>query len=41
MPFWLYLIGLRVLGAGAVGLYLALTPVFGVVAAFFWLGERR
>lgn len=40
MPFWLYLIGLRVLGAGAAGLYLALTPVFGVAGAFFWLGER-
>jgi len=40
IPFWLYLIGLRVLSAGAAGLYLALTPVFGVVGAIVWLGER-
>ena len=40
IPFWLYLIGLRLLSAGAAGLYLTLTPVFGVAGAYFWLGEQ-
>lgn len=40
IPFWLYLIGLRVLSAGAAGLYLTLTPVFGIAGAYVWLGEQ-
>ncbi|MEP7453061.1 DMT family transporter [Phyllobacterium sp. SB3] len=40
IPFWLYLLGLRVLSAGAAGLYLTLTPVFGLIGAYFWLGEQ-
>ncbi|MDR6233330.1 DMT family transporter [Pseudomonas oryzihabitans] len=40
LPFWLYLIGLRWLNAASAGLYLALIPVFGLMAAFVWLGER-
>lgn len=40
LPFWLYLIGLRRLRASTAGLYLTLTPVFGIAGAFFWLGEQ-
>ncbi|WP_223615100.1 DMT family transporter [Phyllobacterium calauticae] len=40
IPFWLYLIGLRVLSAGAAGLYLTLTPLFGLAGAYIWLGEQ-
>lgn len=40
LPFWLYLLGLRHLSAASAGLYLALIPVFGLVAAFLWLDER-
>lgn len=39
MAFWLYLIGLRSLSAGAAGLWLTLIPVFGVSGAFVWLHE--
>lgn len=39
MAFWLYLIGLRYLSAGAAGLWLTLIPVFGVGGARLWLGE--
>lgn len=39
LAFWLYLTGLRHLSAGAAGLWLALTPVFGLVGAWAWLGE--
>lgn len=40
LAFWLYLIGLRHLSANAAGLWLALTPVFGLTGAWVWLGER-
>lgn len=40
LAFWLYLIGLRYLSAGAAGLWLTLIPVFGLAGAWFWLGER-
>jgi drug/metabolite transporter (DMT)-like permease len=39
MAFWLYLIGLRWLSAGAAGLWLTLIPVFGVSGAYAWLHE--
>jgi drug/metabolite transporter (DMT)-like permease len=39
MAFWLYLIGLRSLSAGAAGLWLTLIPVFGVSGAYVWLNE--
>jgi drug/metabolite transporter (DMT)-like permease len=39
MAFWLYLIGLKYLSAGAAGLWLTLIPVFGVSGAFVWLHE--
>jgi drug/metabolite transporter (DMT)-like permease len=39
MAFWLYLIGLRYLSAGAAGLWLTLIPVFGVSGAYLWLHE--
>jgi len=39
LAFWLYLIGLKHLTAGAAGLWLTLIPVFGVTGAYFWLGE--
>lgn len=40
LPFWLYLIGLRRLRASTAGLYLTLTPLFGIAGAFLWLGEQ-
>lgn len=40
IPFWLYLIGLQVLSASVAGLYLTLTPKFGIVGAYLWLGEQ-
>jgi drug/metabolite transporter (DMT)-like permease len=39
MAFWLYLIGLKYLSAGAAGLWLTLIPVFGVSGAYLWLHE--
>ncbi|MCW5221358.1 DMT family transporter [Verminephrobacter aporrectodeae subsp. tuberculatae] len=39
LAFWLYLIGLKHLSPSAAGLWLTLVPVFGVVGAYFWLGE--
>ena len=39
LAFWLDLVGLRVYPAGEAGLFLALTPVFGVAAAAAFLGE--
>jgi len=39
LAFWLYLIGLKHLSAGAAALWLTLIPVFGVSGAYFWLGE--
>lgn len=40
LAFWLYLIGLRALPVGAAGLFLALTPLFGLAGAALFLGER-
>ena len=39
MAFWLYLYALRRLPANVAALYLALIPVFGVGAAYAFLGE--
>jgi drug/metabolite transporter (DMT)-like permease len=39
LAFWLYLIGLRALPVGSAGLFLALTPLFGVAGAAAVLGE--
>lgn len=39
LAFWLYLIGLRHLSANTAGLWLALTPVFGLAGAWIWLAE--
>lgn len=38
--FWLYLNGLRSLPASTTGLFINLTPVFGVAAAYAFLGEQ-
>lgn len=38
--FWLYLNALRSVTATAAGIFLNLTPVFGVATAFSFLGER-
>ncbi len=40
LAFWFYLVGLKRLPASQAGLFLNLIPVFGVSAAFLWLGER-
>lgn len=39
LAFWLYLIGLKYLKPATAGLWLTLTPVFGIAGAFLWLGE--
>lgn len=39
LAFWLYLIGLRRISAGAAGLWLTLIPVFGLGGAYLVLGE--
>jgi drug/metabolite transporter (DMT)-like permease len=39
LAFWLYLIGLKHLKPSAAGLWLALTPVFGILGGVLWLGE--
>jgi len=39
LAFWLYFIGLKYLAPSAAGLWLALTPVFGILGGFLWLGE--
>lgn len=39
LAFWLYLLGLRHLQPTTAGLWLTLTPVFGIAGAFVWLGE--
>jgi len=39
LAFWLYLLGLRHLPVNVAGLFLALTPVFGLGGAHAWLGE--
>ena len=40
LAFWLYLSGLRRVPASTAGLFLNLTPAFGVAVAYVWLGER-
>ena len=39
LALWLYLLGLRRLPASTAGMWLALTPVFGILGAFLVLGE--
>lgn len=39
LAFWLYLIGLTYLAPAAAGLWLSLTPVFGILGGLLWLGE--
>ena len=38
--FWLYLNGLRAVPASTAGMFINLTPVFGVATAYVFLGER-
>jgi drug/metabolite transporter (DMT)-like permease len=38
--FWLYLNGLRSVPASTAGMFINLTPVFGVTTAYVFLGER-
>ncbi len=38
--FWLYLNGLRSVPASTAGMFINLTPVFGVATAYVFLGER-
>lgn len=40
LAFWFYLIGLTHIPASRASIFLNLIPVFGVSAAFVWLGER-
>lgn len=40
LPFWLHLIALRHMPANIFSFFLTLIPVFGVAAAYVWLGER-
>ena len=40
LAFWLYLVGLRHLPVGTAGLFLALSPIFGVAGGMIFLGER-
>jgi drug/metabolite transporter (DMT)-like permease len=40
LAFWLYLVGLRRLPVGVAGLFLTLTPVFGVAGGMAVLGEE-
>ena len=39
LAFWLYIIGLKHATANSAGLWLALTPIFGLAGAYLWLGE--
>jgi drug/metabolite transporter (DMT)-like permease len=39
LAFWFYLVGLKTLAPSTAGLFLALTPVFGVTGAIVFLGE--
>ena len=39
LAFWLYLVGLKYLAPASAGLWLSLTPVFGILGGFLWLGE--
>jgi drug/metabolite transporter (DMT)-like permease len=40
LAFWLYLVGLRRLPVGVAGLFLTLTPLFGLGGGMLVLGER-
>ncbi|KPV54912.1 hypothetical protein SE17_00815 [Kouleothrix aurantiaca] len=40
LAFWCYIIGLKQMPASMVGLFLNLIPIFGVGAAYLFLGER-
>src|SRR5262249_54958839 len=40
LPFWLHLVALRHMPATVFSFFLALVPVFGVVGAMLFLGER-
>jgi drug/metabolite transporter (DMT)-like permease len=40
LAFWCYIIGLKQMPASMVGLFLNLIPIFGVSAAYVFLGER-
>lgn len=40
LPFWLHLIALRHMPASIFSFFLALVPVFGVIGAMLFLGER-
>jgi drug/metabolite transporter (DMT)-like permease len=40
LPFWLHLVALRHMPASIFSFFLALVPVFGVVGAMLFLGER-
>lgn len=40
LPFWLHLVALRHMPASVFSFFLALVPVFGVVGAMLFLGER-
>jgi drug/metabolite transporter (DMT)-like permease len=40
LAFWCYIIGLKQMPASMVGLFLNLIPIFGVGAAYVFLGER-
>jgi drug/metabolite transporter (DMT)-like permease len=39
LAFWLYLVGLRSLPVGVAGLFLTLTPLFGMAGGMLFLGE--
>jgi drug/metabolite transporter (DMT)-like permease len=40
MAYWLYLHGLRAMPAGRAGNFFNLIPIFGIVTAYLFLGER-
>jgi drug/metabolite transporter (DMT)-like permease len=40
LAFWCYIIGLKQMPASMVGLFLNLIPIFGIGAAYVFLGER-
>jgi threonine/homoserine efflux transporter RhtA len=40
LPFWLHLVALRHMPASIFSFFLALVPVFGVIGAMLFLGER-
>jgi drug/metabolite transporter (DMT)-like permease len=39
LAFWLYLVGLRGLPVSVAGMFLTLTPLFGVAGGMLFLGE--